>query len=107
MKESSIILTSLPQSDGSHKLRPVLVLRELPTYNDFLVCGISAQLHQEIIDFDILLNANQANGLKANSLVRLSFLAVLSHKDIKNTIGKIDATMHKLLLERLSNYLTK
>ncbi len=107
MKEGSIILTSLPQSDGSYKLRPVLVLRELPTYNDLLVCGISTQLHQEIVDFDVVLNASQSNGLKANSLVRLSFLAVLSHKDIKNTIGKIDASAHKLLLQRLSDYLIK
>jgi mRNA interferase MazF len=107
MKEGSIILTSLPQSDGSYKLRPVLVLRELPTYNDFLVCGISTQLHQEIIDFDIVINANSVNGLKANSLVRLSFLAVLSPKDLKNTIGKIESATHNLLLQRLSNHLIK
>lgn len=81
------------------------MLRELPIYNDFLVCGISTQLHQEIVDFDTVLNANQMNGLKANSLVRLSFLAVLSPKEAKKVIGKIDTIMHKLLLQRLSNYL--
>ena len=105
MEEGSIILTNLPQSDGSYKLRPVLILRALLTYNDFLVCGISTQLHQEIINFDILVKANIDNGLKANSLVRLSFLAVLSAKEVKKAIGKIDATAHKLLLERLSDYL--
>jgi hypothetical protein len=29
MKERAIILTNLPQADGSYKLRPVLVLRQL------------------------------------------------------------------------------
>ncbi len=78
MQEGSIVLTNLPQADGGYKLRPVLVLREMPTYDDFLVCGISTQLHQEIVDFDIILEAKRSNGLRANSLVRLSFLAVLS-----------------------------
>lgn len=105
MQEGSIILTNLPQSDGGYKLRPVLVLRELPTYNDFLVCGISTQLHQEIVDFDVVLEANRTNGLMAKSLVRLSFLAALSADENKRTIGRVDATTHDLLLERLSNHL--
>jgi hypothetical protein len=45
MQEGSIILTNLPQADGTFKLRPVLVLRQLPN-TDFLVCGISTQLNQ-------------------------------------------------------------
>jgi mRNA interferase MazF len=105
MQEGAIILTNLPQSDGSYKLRPVLVLRQMPTFNDFLVCGISTQLHQNIIDFDVLLNAHSSNGLKANSLVRLSFLAVLSPSAARATIGNIDASTHQLLLQRLSTYL--
>ena len=105
MQEGTIILTNLPQSNGGFKLRPVLVLRQLPTFDDFLVCGISTQLHQNIIDFDVLLNAHSSNGLKANSLVRLSFLAVLSAKSAKTTIGTIDSTTHLLLFERLSTYL--
>jgi mRNA interferase MazF len=104
MQEGSIILTNLPQADGTYKLRPVLVLRQLPN-TDFLVCGISTQLNQQIIDFDEILNSEQSNGLKADSLIRLSFLAVLSVKDTKKTIGFIHPNTHRLLLKRLSNYL--
>jgi mRNA interferase MazF len=105
MQEGAIILTNLPQADGSYKLRPVLILRQLPTYDDFLVCGISTQLHQYIVNFDEILVANHSNGLKANSLIRLSFLAVLSAKDIKKIIGTIEPDTHRLLLKRLSDYM--
>jgi hypothetical protein len=52
MKAGNIVLVDFPQSDGRSKLRPVLILKLLPKYNDFLVCGISTQLNQYIKDFD-------------------------------------------------------
>lgn len=64
MTEGTIILTQIRQADGGSKLRPVLVLRALPTYKDFLVCGISTQLHQEIANFDIVLTPNSQNRLR-------------------------------------------
>jgi len=36
MKESNVILASIPQADGGKKNRPAIILRELPTYGDFL-----------------------------------------------------------------------
>jgi len=41
MKEGAIVLTPLPQSDGKIKNRPAVVLREMPLFGDFLVCGVS------------------------------------------------------------------
>lgn len=46
MKEGDVILTPVPQADGKIKNRPAVILRELPPYKDFLVCGISTQLNQ-------------------------------------------------------------
>lgn len=46
MKEGEVILTPVPQADGKVKNRPALILREMPRYKDFLVCGISTQTHQ-------------------------------------------------------------
>lgn len=43
MKEGQIVLASLPQSNGNYKLRPVLLLKRLPGYGDFLVCGVFTQ----------------------------------------------------------------
>ncbi len=109
MREGEIILANLPQSDGNIKLRPVLLLKQLPGYNDFLVCGISTQLHQLVKNFDELIDENNNNfiqtGLRQSSLIRLGFLAVIPNNMIPGTIGRIDSALHKNLLERLAKYL--
>jgi mRNA interferase MazF len=111
MREGDIILTNLPQADGNIKLRPVLLLKQLPGYNDFLVCGISTQLHQLIQNFDELIDKKSDSfiqtGLRQSSIIRLSFLAMLPKNKISGTIGKVDPALHKNLLQRLANYLLK
>ena len=46
MREGAIGLLPLAQSDGSIKPRPAVALRQLPGFGDWLVCGISTQLHK-------------------------------------------------------------
>ena len=43
MNEGDLALAPLPQADGQIKNRPVALLRRLPPFGDFLVCGISTQ----------------------------------------------------------------
>ncbi len=105
MEIKDIILAPIPQRDGEVKFRPLLVLKKMPTFDDFLVCGISTQLHQEISGFDEILVANNQNRLRSDSLIRLSFLAIISASQMSGRLGYIEADMHQLLLKRLSNYL--
>ncbi len=109
MREGEIILANLAQADGTVKLRPVLLLKKLPGYNDFLVCGISTQLHQLIPNFDELIdetsNSFIQTGLRQSSIIRLGFLAVIPKNKIPGSIGRIDPTRHKNLLKRLSEHL--
>ncbi len=111
MREGEIILANLPQADGSIKLRPVLLLKQLPGYNDFLVCGISTQLHQLIRNFDELIDEKDINfiqtGLRQSSIIRLGFLALIPHSKTPGSIGRIDSTLHRNLLERLAKYLVR
>ena len=78
MKEADVILTPLPQADGPPKNRPALILRELPPFGDFLVCGISTQVHQAVPEFDEVVSRADADftgsGLLADSVIRLGFL---------------------------------
>ena len=80
MKAADIVLTTIPQ-DNQQKLRPVLILKILPKYNDLLVCAVSSQLHQLIPDFDLILEdthpAFSDSGLRVSSIFRLGNLAVL------------------------------
>jgi mRNA interferase MazF len=56
MKETDILITPIPQANGELKNRPVLILKIMPKYNDYLVCGISSQLKQYIENFDEIIS---------------------------------------------------
>ena len=108
MKEGDVALTPLPQADGLIKNRPVILLRQMPAFGDFLVCGISTQLHQEVKNFDERIDLSDTDfltsGLKAPSIIRLGFLAVLPLRHIVGTIGFISIERHHRLLKRLCKY---
>jgi mRNA interferase MazF len=52
--EGQIVLFKFPQTDQTvGKLRPALVLRRLPgQFDDWLICMISSQLHQQTPGLD-------------------------------------------------------
>ncbi len=109
MKEGDIVITPLPQSDGRIKNRPALILKEMPSFGDYLVWGITSQLHHEIKNFDELIistdNDFVQSGLLADSLIRLGFLAILNKKRIAGSIGNISDERHKRLVNSLADYL--
>ncbi len=109
MTEGDIVLTPLPQADGQIKNRPAVILRAMPPHGDFLVCGVSTQLHNEVVGFDDPIRQSDADfvssGLKAPSLIRLGFLAVLPVSSLLGAIGSIEMARHHRLLDRLSNHL--
>jgi mRNA interferase MazF len=109
MKEGDVLLAAVPQADDQTKLRPVVFLRTMPPYGDLLVCGVSSQLHQQVLGFDELLTPEEpgfaSTGLLAPSIVRLGFLAVLSRKKIAGAIGSLGPFQHRQLLERLARHL--
>lgn len=109
MTEGDVVLSPLPQSDGRVKNRPAVVLREMPPYGDFLVCGVSTQIQQETVGFDDPILPGDADftasGLKASSIIRLGFLAVLPQSSLLGAIGSIGRDRHVRLLGRLSAHL--
>ena len=109
MKEGVVELAMLPQTDGSLKRRPVVVLREMRPFRDWLVCGVSTQLRQEVVGFDELLRKSDADfalsGLRDESLIRLGFLLVLPQSDLIGRIGEIAPDRHRRLLQTLADYL--
>lgn len=111
MKEGDVILSPVPQADGKIKNRPAIILREIPPYKDFLVCGISTQLNQLVKGFDEIISPQDSDfassGLKSKSLIRLGFLVVLPQRSILGSIGSISPERHQRLLKTLSDYLIK
>jgi mRNA interferase MazF len=109
MKEGDIVLVPLAQADGILKNRPVLLLKKFQPFDDFLVCGISTQLKQEVSGFDFVIESDKAyfkqTGLLQTSLIRLGFLAMVPTNKMKGKIGSVDVELRKQLLIRLSSYL--
>ena len=111
MKDGDIVLALLPQADGSVKSRPAVVLRRMPGFGDMLVCGVSTQLRQEVVGFDEKVEPSQpdfsTSGLKAPSIIRLGFLAVLPASAMLGAIGSISGERHQRLLTRLCEHLLR
>jgi mRNA interferase MazF len=82
ISEGQIVLFKFPQTDQKEgKLRPALILRELPgKFNDWLVCMISSKVDQQILELDELITSDTSDflqtGLKVPSVIRASRLAV-------------------------------
>ena len=111
MKEGDIVLTPVPQANGQIKNRPALFLREMPPFNDALVCGISTQLQQQVAGFDEIITQQDidfsTSGLVTASLIRLGFLALIPRNQIIGSIGSVASVRHNRLLTNLSDYLLK
>lgn len=109
MREGDIALAPLPQMDGMRKPRPVLLLRELLSFGDYLVCGVSTQIHFAISHFDEIIRFSdkddRSSQLKEESVIRPAFLAVLERNGIPGSIGSISQARHERLLTNLGKYL--
>jgi mRNA interferase MazF len=109
MKEGDVLLASLHQGDGVFKDRPVLFLKRMPPFQDVLVCGISTQIQQAVPDLDETIAPTdvdfRTSGLKAASLIRLGYLAVLPRSTFEGRIGSVSAARRNRLLTRLSDFL--
>jgi mRNA interferase MazF len=109
MNEGDIALAPLPQADGQIKNRPVILLRRLPPFSDFLVCGVSTQLQQRVEGFDEVIAVSDkdfaVSGLKASSLIRLGFLAVLPDAALLGKIGSLSSERRLRLLTNLCRHL--
>lgn len=111
LKAGDVALMPMPQADGKLKPRPILLLKKLPPYGDWLVCGISTQLQQAAKDFDIIILDKESHfsgtGLKSSSVIRLGFLTVVPESKIPGSIGLVPSNIIKELLKRLAAHLIK
>lgn len=109
VEEGDVVLASLPQADGQVKLRPALVLRQVPPFGDFLLCGISSQLRHQVLGLDLIIDTShpdlQRSGLSVASLIRTAFLTVKPSDTIAGAIGSLSDNTHRQLLANLATYL--
>lgn len=104
MEKDDIILASLPISNGSYKIRPALILSFFPPYGDYLVCGISSKLHQNIKEVSFLISEKdsffKSSGLQTSSIVRLNYIAAIPENIIAGKIGSIPKVIYNTILNK-------
>lgn len=110
MNPGDLVLIALPQFGGPAKLRPALLLADLPgPYQNLLVCVISTQLQQLQSRWDELLQTSDADfatsGLHPDSVIRLNYLHSADPNEITGIIGNIDTNRLQRLCKRLSDHL--
>jgi mRNA interferase MazF len=111
MIPGKIVLAKLPQNDGILKPRPALILKAMPPFGDFLVCGFSSKLHQQTKGFDEIITFDDQDfgisRLQRPSLIRLGWLETIPQSAFKGAIGMISADRLNRLVNRLALYLTQ
>ena len=91
MHKGKIVLVPFPFTDLSgHKVRPALVLHASNKGGDFIVCFISSKESKKTESFDIKIKADSRNGLKVDSVIKLSKIATLEKRIAIGEIGTLD-----------------
>lgn len=110
ISEGQIVLFKFPQADQKEgKLRPALILRELPgKFNDWLICMISSNIDQQIPDLDELITPEASDffqsGLKVPSVIRTSRLAVVDGNILLGKLGQINTERLHKIKQKLSKW---
>ena len=110
-KPGQVVLFRFPRTNlVEGKLRPALLISEAPgPYDDWLICMISSQLHQQIEGFDELIEEGdsdfQQSGLKKTSVMRISRLAVVEGEVLEGRIGRISPDRMQRIRRRLAEWI--
>lgn len=112
ISEGKVVLFKFPQTDlVEGKLRPALILRKLPgKFDDWLICMISSQTHQEILNIDEIIKPGDddfiRSGLKTPSIIRVCRLAIVEGSILLGTTGEINDTRLDRIKKNLCEWLT-
>lgn len=110
-RSGQIVLFRFPQTDlAIGKLRPALLIAPLPSdYDDWLVCMMSSRSRQAIDGIDELISTSDvdfpATGLKSETVVRLTRLAVVADSVFIGSIGELSETRMQTLRSRLADWI--
>jgi mRNA interferase MazF len=111
ISEGDILLFQFPQSDlRTGKLRPALLIKKIEgNFDDWLVCMISTQTRHQIQGLEVVLHETMADftqtGLKKESLIRVSRLAVVDSNVFTGKLGSLPPETFEKIKIRLANWI--
>jgi len=94
-KKYKIILTPFPFTDlSASKIRPAIIISSKIFGDDVVVSFISSETKGASV-LDIKIKKTKINGLKKNSIIKISKIATLDKKIILGEIGEVDSNLKK------------
>jgi mRNA interferase MazF len=111
IQAGQMVLFPFPYTDLSRaKLRPALVLREIPGgHDDWLVCMVSSNLGQAITGFDDVIDQSapdfSASGLKCPSVIRAGRLLAVHASVFLGALGEISPERLEQIRSRIAEWL--
>jgi mRNA interferase MazF len=104
------VRVAFQQADGAIKLRPAVVLKQLPSGPDLVVCGISSKLHREMPGVDVVVDEQHPDfsimGLPFPSLIRSAYLTTVPLRAVQDPIGAVSPATFQLIIRQLTTYLS-
>ena len=107
ISEGDILLFRFPYSDLSRgKLRPALAIKRIVgDFDDWLVCMISTQTRHKVDGLELILSPSGKTGLKKESLVRTSRLAVVESGIFEGKLGALDDETFSIVRKLLADWI--
>lgn len=111
MTAGSVVVTSIIQSNNENKMRPTVLLKQIPPYNDWLVCPVSSKTHNLVPGLDLLIKEEDEDfktmSLQAPSIIRIGKLQAIPEKTIRAEIGRVTDRTYTTMIEQLVTWLKK
>lgn len=106
MPKGTVVLVPFPFTDLSgQKVRPALVLSSSSKEEDCIIAFISSAKPKKVGTFDIFVPVSQENGLKVDSVIKISKLATLQKKIIIGELGTLESGILLSVDKKLRNLL--
>ncbi|MFZ1694265.1 MAG: type II toxin-antitoxin system PemK/MazF family toxin [Flavobacteriales bacterium] len=110
MEAGDVIRWAFVQADGRIKLRPAVLVKSVPPFNDWVICAVSSQLQRYQVQLDVLLDAShpdfRRSGLSFPSVVRCAQLATIPAQQIEGRIGRLSEATITSIQQQLGQWLS-
>lgn len=94
MKAGDIVLIPFPFAElTNRKIRPAVVVCETKDgYKDLVLCAISSVVPSKLSENEMSLNADNENGLRKISVLKIDRIVTAKKQDVIAKIGKLGST---------------
>jgi len=108
VEAGDVIRWAFVQADGRIKLRPAVLVKAVPPFNDWVICAVSSQLRRYQAQLDVLLDEKSPDfrkaGLSFPSIIRAAQLTTIPVQQVEGRVGRLSASTLATLRANLGRW---